>query len=94
MTYTLIEETNCIGDVNRISAVDGDGQEICGAFKPAGHDYWQLYTTKLITKIVGVPTPPHRESFWGNHGRIDSQRWVEVLASLYVKAVQAEEKVA
>lgn len=94
MTYTIIEEPNDVGQIIRVSAVDSGGKEICGSFKPAGHDYWQLYTTKLITGLTGLKSPPHRENYWGDHGRIDSQAWVELLAALYVKAVRGEEKVA
>lgn len=80
--YKLIDSDN------RISAIDAEGREICGAFKPVGLDYWQLFTTKLVTKVTGVPTPPHRENYWGQNGRVDSKRWVELIAALYVKAVQ------
>ena len=92
--YELKEETNCIGEVIRVSAVDDKGREICGSFKPVGHDYWQLYTTKLVTGLTGLKSPPHRENYWGDHGRIDSQAWVELLAALYMKAAQAAEKAA
>jgi hypothetical protein len=84
--YAIRELENADGHIDRISAVDADGKEICGAFKPVGHNYWQLYTTKLVAGVTGLRTPPHRECFWGDHGRIDSRAWIELLAALYVKA--------
>lgn len=71
---------------DRVTAVDDFGVEICGSYQPQGHSYWQLYVTKLVAGLTGFPTPPHREQFWGNHGREDSRRWVELIAALYVMA--------
>ena len=43
-TYRLIESTD------RVIAVDSNDVEICGAFKPAGHDSWTVYPTVRLTE--------------------------------------------
>lgn len=78
--YELIE------DGPRVYAVDGKGQEICGAYQPVGHDYWTLYLTRLVMDATGLQTPPHREHFWGDVGRDASRAWVRVIAALYTAA--------
>ncbi len=77
--YQLVE------DSNRVYATDGDGREICGAHQPAGHSYWQLYVSRLVSEATGLRTPPHREHFWGDHGKQDSMAWVELIAALYTR---------
>lgn len=42
--YRLVEE------LDRVYAVDANDIEICGAFRPAGHDTWTIYTTPRLTK--------------------------------------------
>lgn len=76
---------------SRITALDLNGREICGAYQPAGHDYWSLYVTMAVTQITGLSTPPHREHFWGDTGGVIARRWIEMIASLYSLAVQAQE---
>lgn len=76
---------------DRVFAVDdADGQEICGAFNPVGHRHWQLYVTRKVADLTGLRTPPHREHFWGDHGRADALAWIELIATLYDQAVQAQ----
>lgn len=72
----------------QVFAVDDDDVEICGAFNPVGHEYWQLYCTWKIVNLTGLQTPPHREHFVGELGRVDSRRWIELIACLYSLAVQ------
>lgn len=72
----------------QVFAVDDDDVEICGAFNPIGHEYWQMYVTWKIVNLTGLHTPPHREHFVGELGRIDSRRWIEMIAALYCLAAQ------
>lgn len=78
--YTLVEE------VDRIDAIDADGVAICGAYQPAGHDYYCFFVTKTVTRMTGLSTPPHREHFHGGQGRKAAKAWVELLACLVVMA--------
>lgn len=71
---------------DRVYAVDSEGVEICGAFHPIGHAYWQLYVSKSVSALTELRTPPHRENFWGDHGKVDSRAWVELIAKLYSMA--------
>lgn len=79
--YELIE------GIDRVSAVDADGVEICGAYQPLGHNYWLLYVTMLATRRTGVRVP-HNACFWGGpQGRADAVPWVRTIATLYGQAV-------
>jgi len=79
--YRLVE------DAARISAVDVDDVEICGAYKPLGHNYWLLYVTMLTTRRTGIRVP-HNACFWGDaQGCADARPWVETIAVLYTRAV-------
>ena len=82
--YTIVEEND------RIRAEDGQGIEICGAYQPVGHNYWSLYVTRLVTNLIGVQVPPHREHFYGQTGRSVARGWITMIAALYVRAVQRE----
>jgi hypothetical protein len=73
---------------SRISAVASDGMEICGAYRPEGHNYWCLFVTRSVSELTGVRVPPHREHYWGNHGRDDAYSWAEMIAALYSLAAQ------
>jgi hypothetical protein len=86
--YTINELRDDHNRVNRISAVDAHGREICGAFAPQGHEYWSLFVTKTVTNFTGLSTPPHREHFWSDSGRITARAWIELIAALYVAAQQ------
>jgi hypothetical protein len=79
---------------DKVFAVDDDDVEICGAFNPKGHQYWQMYVTWKIVNLTGFHTPPHREHFVGELGRIDSRRWIEMIATLYVMAAQQHSAIA
>lgn len=80
--YSLIDEPT------RIDAVDTDGVAICGAYQPAGHDYWIFFVTKTVTRITGLPVMPHREQFHGQTGRLAVRQWVELLACLTTMAMK------
>jgi hypothetical protein len=71
---------------NRVSALDHDGIEICGAYHPSGQSCWNLYVTQLVRDATHLPAPPHHEHFWGEHGHEDSRAWVELIAALYTRA--------
>jgi hypothetical protein len=84
MGYTVIDT-----DPDRVTIIDNvSGLEICGAYRPVGHDYWSLYVTRLITDVTGLATPPHREHFWSDHGKLVARRWMELIAALYCQATQ------
>ena len=76
------------------SSSDVYGVEICGAYKPEGHDYWQLYVSRGVIELTGVHTPPHREHFWGDHGKLDATEWVKLIGTLYCLAKTSHEGVA
>jgi hypothetical protein len=70
----------------RISAFDMDGEEICGAFNPAGQPYWLVYVTNTATTAAGYPRqylfPRHLQLRSRQHAR----QWLELIAGLYVRA--------
>lgn len=77
--YRLVEES---GGCARISAVDADGVQICGAYQPGGHTYWVVYLTASLTALTGR-RPPHHAHV---PGRCDAQAWVEAVGGLYGRA--------
>jgi len=87
-TATPISGYAICEDSDRIWAIDHVGAEICGAYQPAGHDYWSLYVTKTVMQITGLAVPPHREHFYGCNGRNVARQWVELLACLAALAVK------
>lgn len=90
MTINPIDGYTLIANSDRIIAQNREGVEICGAYRPQGHDYWSLYCTKLVSNMVGMSTPPHREHFYGAHGWKIAKAWVELIAGLYSLAAQQE----
>jgi hypothetical protein len=80
--YTLVEEPL------RIDALDANGVAICGAYQPAGHDYWCLFVTRTVTEVTGLTVPPHRETFWGKTGRTAAKAWIELIACLTTMAME------
>lgn len=59
---------------DRISAVDENGVEVAGAFKPVGHDGWRVYATARLTE--------HTHNVIAVNQQI--ARWhVEMLAELF-----------
>lgn len=84
--YTLIEEPL------RIDAIDDEGVAICGAYQPLGHDYWCFFVTQTVTRVTGLTTPPHKEHFHGELGRVHVRRWVELLACLTVMALKGQKR--
>lgn len=82
--YTIVEETL------RIDALDSDGVAICGAYQPLGHEYWILFVTRTVTQVTGLTVPPHRETFWGQTGRMAARSWVELLACLTTMAMEGQ----
>lgn len=85
MSFTVNE------DADRVTFTDTrTGKEICGAFRPEGHDYWCLYVTQSVAALTGCVTPPHREHFHKDHGRHTARAWALMIASLYDLATQQE----
>jgi hypothetical protein len=70
--YRLIEKPS------RITAVDANDVEICGARQPYGHEYWQIHVTMRVTERLHHVIATSRETAIAH---------VEMLASWYVKAV-------
>lgn len=68
---------------DRIQASNSLGVEICGAYRPAGHTYWTLYVTTLVTDLTGMHLPPHREHFHGTDGHRDALAWIRLISTLY-----------
>lgn len=59
---------------DRISAVDADGIEICGAFRPQGHEHWLIFATARLTDHLHHVIAPTQQI----------ARWhVEMLAQLF-----------
>lgn len=57
--YHLTEERD------RISAVDLDGVEIAGAYKPSGHSHWLVYSTPRLTEnLHQVIAPTQQIARW------------------------------
>ncbi|WP_141564422.1 hypothetical protein [Mycolicibacterium palauense] len=69
MTFSVEESAN------RISAIGLDGAEICGAFQPHGHQYWQLF----VNRRTGLRLHPGTR-FAGTGARDASRAWVCVVA--------------
>jgi hypothetical protein len=72
----------------QVYAVDEDDVEICGAFNPVGHGYWQFYVTWKVVNLTAKRTPPHQEHFIGELGRAHAKAWIELIADLYCLAAQ------
>ena len=63
---------------DRISAVDADGIEICGAFRPQGHEHFSVFVTPRLTDHLHHVIAPTQQI----------ARWhVEMLASLWAGGV-------
>lgn len=90
MTAPTVKYRIVVDDLNaRISGLSDLGVEICGAYRPIGHNYWLLYVTQLCVARTGVRVP-HNACFWDDGtGRAigDARSWVETIASLFMQAV-------
>lgn len=72
----------------RITVFDDDTSVICGAFRPAGHLYWQLYLAATVASAGRHATqipPPHVLAT----RREDACQWVELIAHLYTHPIPA-----
>lgn len=67
----------------RIAAVDSGNREIVGAYRPRALNDWRMYLAKPLSESVDLPQP-HKVHVVS---RQDAVRWLDVLASLYMKAV-------
>lgn len=68
----------------RVAAVDVNNREIVGAYRPLSLNHWMLYVTKAFigeTDDLPQPNKVHVVS------RQDAIKWLNVLASFYMKAV-------
>jgi hypothetical protein len=79
---------NIVETERQVFAVDDDDVEICGAFNPVGHEYYQFYVTWKVVNLTGLQTPPHQEHFIGELGRVYARQWIELIAALYSLATQ------
>lgn len=66
----------------RIVAVDSDGAQIVGAYRPVGLNDWRVYMTKMVADAVGLQQP-HKAHVCS---RADAIRWIDAIATLYSKA--------
>lgn len=69
--YRLIEKPA------RISSVDVNDVEICGARQPWGHDYWEIHVTLRVAKKL------HRVIAMN---RSDAIAHVELISELFTRA--------
>lgn len=70
----------------RISVFGTDRVEICGAFKPVDRPYWLMYATKTIADAADrsqATVIPHHIQLPAQR---DAQKWLELIAGLYMKA--------
>lgn len=68
----------------RIVAVNSDDMQIVGAYRPTGLNDWRVFITKLVADTIGLPQP-HKAHVCS---RADAIRWIDLIATLYSKAVQ------
>jgi hypothetical protein len=93
--YTIVPPPGEMTEDNdRIEAIDAEGVALCGAYRPVGHDYWIFFVTQTVTRITGLNTPPHKEHFYGQSGRLAVLAWVELIACLATLAAQAQREVS
>lgn len=69
----------------RIIAVTADDVEIVGAYRLNDFNAWHLYVTKLVVDALGL-AQPHKAHVCS---REDAGHWVDMIASLYARAVAA-----
>jgi hypothetical protein len=79
--YQLVTEDDA--GFQRIIAVDRNDVQIVGAYRTHQLNAWLLYSTKAFADAVGMPQP-HKVHVVS---RQDAVRWLDVLASFYMKAV-------
>jgi hypothetical protein len=79
--YRLVIEDD--SEFQRIVAVDNCDVQIVGAYRTHRLNAWHLYATKKFAELVDLPQP-HKVHVVS---RQDAIRWLDVLASLYMKAV-------
>lgn len=79
--YRLVTDDD--SDFQRIVAVDGRDAQIVGAYRPQRLNDWRLYATKQFVDAVDLPQPSKVHVV----SRQDAVKWLDVLASLYMKAV-------
>lgn len=82
-TYRLDVEADAF--TQRVVALTDDGQVIVGAYRPNGLNDWRVYLTKLVVDGLGLPQP-HKVHCCS---REDAIRWLDFIATLYTKAVNA-----
>lgn len=78
--YRLVAEDDA--EFQRIIAVDEQDTEIVGAYRTQRLNDWRLYATKQFAESVDLPQP-HKVHVVS---RQDAVRWLDLLASLYMKA--------
>ncbi|OBH08939.1 hypothetical protein A5695_25215 [Mycobacterium sp. E1747] len=67
----------------RIVAIDPDGVEIAGAYRLIDFNAWHVYVAKLVSDTLGLPQPHKVHAC----SRADALRWLDLIATLYTKAV-------
>ena len=69
--YRLIEKPE------RISSVDSNDVEICGARRPYGHDHWEVYSTLRVAKkmhrVIAIT-------------RSDALAHIEMISELFIRS--------
>ena len=79
--YRLVIEDDA--EFQRIIAVDDSDVQIVGAYRTHALNDWRVYIAKAFSDAVNLPQP-HKVHVVS---RQDAVRWLNVLASLYMKAV-------
>ena len=74
--YHVIE--HC-AECPRIVALNAENIEICGAFRPRGHDMWNVYVTAAVARATGLRPPRHAHAL----GHDGARAWVETIAALH-----------
>lgn len=70
----------------RIVAVDRRGVQICGAYRPRQLNDWRVFVCKPVIDVAGMLVQPHKVHVCS---REDAIRWIDLLATLYTRAVTA-----
>ncbi|MGV0042062.1 hypothetical protein [Mycobacterium colombiense] len=79
--YRIRPDIDC--HTERIIAVTPDDIVICGAYRPVELNDWRVYISKFATDALGVVQPHKVHSC----SREDAVHWLDMLATLYTKAI-------
>lgn len=76
-------QPECDEHTQRIFALNADGAELVGAYRPHELNDWKIYVSKLVADALDLPQPHKVHAC----SRSDAVRWIDLIATLYTRAV-------